>query len=137
MKRLLLILFGVLPILSGCHRQELISVSHLVTGITITRLADGETHHYTQDHAMGRILNYLRSLDPFGKTEADPVISPEDYQITLHFSDGRQRSYWQQNREKFLDADNRWKQIHPEDARQLSLLFAAIPSEEETAVSTL
>lgn len=137
MKRMLLILFGVLPVLfCGCQVQEPppVDVSHLVTEITITRLTDQQTHHYTGQKSMSRVLNYLRQLDPFGKAAEPAATSGQDYRITLLFSDGRQRTYLQKNGEFFLDGDNHWKQIHPEDARHLSLLFTALPSDEKSAI---
>ena len=134
MKRFIVIVIGFL-LVAGCggcqskQAEQKQPISHLVTEITVIRLSDLEIHRYTGHQSMGRILNYLRNLDPFGKTPGPTHPSKQDYRITLIFSDGRQRTYLQHDQQYFLDWDNRWKLILPEDAQHFSLLFAGMPSE--------
>ena len=112
---------------AGCQHFDVnhsVSASHVVTEITITRESDHITHRYTSQASMERILSYLRRLKPYGKVEGCPeVLSAENYRITVTLSDGSRQLYRQLDRRYFLDARRQWRQIDPDAAEELSLLF--------------
>ena len=114
---------------AGCqagHPDPTAAHGRVVTEITITRESDQVSHHYTEQRSMARILSYLRRLKPYGKVEDCPeVLSRENYRITVTLSDGSQQLYRQLDRRYFLDARRQWRQIDPDAAEELSLLFEA------------
>lgn len=114
---------------AGCqagHPDPTAAHGRVVTEITITRESDQVSHHYTEQRSMARILSYLRRLKPYGKVEGCPeVLSRENYRITVTLSDGSQQLYRQLDRRYFLDARRQWRQIDPDAAEELSLLFEA------------
>lgn len=114
---------------AGCqagHPDPTAAHGRVVTEITITRESDQVSHHYTEQRSMARILSYLRRLKPYGKVEGCPeVLSRENYRITVTLSDGSQQLYRQMDRRYFLDARRQWRQIDPDAAEELSLLFEA------------
>lgn len=124
----------------GCFDQTTSQsqpASHLVNEITIWRESDHVTHHYSDQASMGKILNYIRRLNPYGKAPQNfHQLSGVSYQITIHFSDGTQRVYEQKAQRFFYDADCRWKQIDPEAAAELPMLFDTLHSttQKDTAV---
>ena len=123
---------------AGCqagHPDPAVSHGRVVTEITITRESDQVTHHYTEQRSMARILSYLRRLKPYGKVEGCPeVLSAENYRITVTLSDGSRQLYRQLDRRYFLDARRQWRQIDPDAAEELSLLFEE-PDETNAVVT--
>lgn len=119
----------------GCQGQaasQAQPASHLVSEITIRRESDRVTHHYSDQVSMGKILSYIRRLNPYGKAPQNfHQLSGESYQITIHFSDGNQRVYEQKDHRFFYDADCRWKQIDPEAAAELSVLFDTLRTDPQ------
>ena len=114
---------------AGCQAgrpDPAVAHGRVVTEIIITRESDQVSHHYTEQRSMARILSYLRRLKPYGKVEGCPeVLSRENYRITVTLSDGSQQLYRQLDRRYFLDARRQWRQIDPDAAEELSLLFEA------------
>lgn len=123
---------------AGCQHFDVnhsVSASHVVTEITITRESDHITHRYTSQASMERILSYLRRLKPYGKVEGCPeTLSGENYRITVTLADGRQKVYKQVAKLYFCGADQYWRQIDPDAAEELSLLFEE-PDETNAVVT--
>ena len=90
----------------------------VVTQVQVIYFHDGysSTYNYTDSHDMNAILNYLRLLDPYHKTDIDPdTFRTDSWEITLRFSDGNSTVYRQLHR-KYLQKDNGiWRQIDAGD----------------------
>lgn len=110
--------------LTGCSRKPAqIRVVERIT-VSVPGIHDRE---YSDSRKMGRILNYLRSLErraalPGEAEESEGRICL----ITLHHSDGS-RSVYRQKGGQYLHRRGAWQKIPPEQARHLALLLAAMP----------
>lgn len=86
--------------------------------------------HYTDTEKMESVLLYLRLLEPVGKPDTDPErILRDQYQITVHLSDGKKRIYRQKAHRYFSADARRWKMIDPEQAAGLYTLMRRLPSD--------
>ena len=130
-RKLIFCLYAFLTLcFCGCQQVES-EPPRVVTEISITRAADGQTHHYTNDRCMEKILNYLRTLDPHSRVSN---LSEEDnntaYLITVTRSDGTQTLYGQIHPSYFYGDSQYWKRIDPKKADRLPLLFYALPPDK-------
>ena len=132
----LLFLFAMLWILYGCSRPEPgsppDSVCRVVTEITVDYENSGIRFHrqYTSSEKMQQILNYLRTIDPYGRPEEDPEATVGScFRITLFYSDKCQTVYLQKS-DRFLKTDGgEWKRIDPDRARELSRILGLMESD--------
>ena len=99
---------------------QLQAENRVVTEIQIAATKNGQTRSrsYTDPEDMAEILNYLRLLDPYHKTDIDPdTFRSEQWEIILHYSDGNAASYRQLYRDYFLK-DGVWRKISGSDDLQ-------------------
>lgn len=129
MKKWIFILIGLL-FLTGCRSApvEKAPQYRVVSQITVTT-AHGEQDFFTQ-RKMIRLLDYLRSLDPYVPAPEDPsAIEGELTAITLNRSDGSHITYWQKGDRYLMKEGDLWRRIDPEAGRRLKLLLAVMPED--------
>lgn len=119
----------------GCARQDPVDkpLCRVVTHINITREQAGGTvsRSYTASESMSAILQYLRTLKPYGSPEANPdEAAGSHYQIVLEYSDGTSHSYRQIDSTLFQDSSGKWKLIDEQAGNQLQLLFEELPAQQ-------
>lgn len=135
LKPICLLLAAVLAAagLSGCHiaRTEP-QICRVVTEISVVhRIGDASSSRsYSDPKKMELFLTYLRLLKPHVPARADPEATVGDsYRITLRFSDGSEKSYYQHG-ERYLSEDCQpWREIDPEFAVNLDKLFRSTPAD--------
>lgn len=106
---------------------------YLVTRIRIT-CSDGwpSERIFTSQESMGKILEYLRSVE-FVDDSTEPVQSHPVYCIILTYSTGRNTVY-QQHADNLLSRNGgRWHQLDPDQGKQLDLLYHTLPDEKSNA----
>ena len=114
----------------GCQKAES-EPPRVVTEISITRASDGQTHRYTNDRCMEKILNYLRTLDPYSRvSNLSEETGSTAYLITVTRSDGTQALYGQIHPSYFYGDSQYWKRIDPKKAGRPPLLFYALPPDQ-------
>lgn len=86
--------------------------------------------HYFHQRKIQQILNYLRTIDPYGAPEEDPAqISGNDFYIFLLYSDGSVHTY-QQRADQYMRIDSgRWKKIDPQKAMLLGGILTMMSSD--------
>ncbi len=115
--------------LTGCSPARKPAGIRVVERITVSEpgLHDAPVRVYSDSRKMGRILNYLRSLERRAVRPGEAEESEGDtYLITLHHSDGS-RSVYRQKGGQYLHRRGLWQKIPPEQAQHLPLLLAAMP----------
>ncbi len=119
-------------LLLGCEKSGTIRV---VTGVSITAHTPDSTvqRHYSQDHNISNVLNYLRLLDPYTSVELDPeTFRSGDYEIIISYSDGAHTVYRQIYQDYLQKDGGHWKRIDPELGSRLQELIEKIPDDEMT-----
>lgn len=85
--------------------------------------------NYTDDDKIRPVLDYFRSLSPYGSV----VTVPEDgiyAQVTVYFSDGSSKVYEQQSNSYLRQNGGAWQNIDPEKGEELGLLLGLTESDE-------
>lgn len=134
MKKTVFFIFPILLLLGGCgshgpEREE--PVCRVVQEITVESedSQGAATRYYTDQHKMSMVLNYLRILDPWNRAADPTALEGTSYRITLGFSDGSYKQYFQKDI-LYLSSDGAvWKQIDPGRGIHLPLLLADMPSD--------
>lgn len=112
--------------------QDSQHVNRVVTGISIVhRVGDATSQrHYSDPKKMELFLNYLRLLRPYVPATEDPEeLIADSYRITLHLSDGNEKTYHQWG-SSYISVDYQpWLLIPPEMGSGLGILFATIDSD--------
>ncbi len=132
MKRKFLIFsLCLLPcLLNGCAKSGKIRV---VTGVSITANTPESTvqRHYSQDHNISNVLNYLRLLDPYTSVELDSeTFRSGDYEIIINYSDGAHTVYRQIYQDYLQKDGGRWKRIDPKLGSRLQELIEKLPGDD-------
>lgn len=130
MKKFLCLAFVCL-FLCGCTRPEAPHQIKWVTRITADYQKGVIQLHrdYTNDEKIRTVLDYFRSLSPYG----NEATVPQDglyAQVTVYYSDGSQKVYEQQNDAFLRQNGGIWQNIDPEKGMELGLLLAMTESDE-------
>ncbi len=132
-KTLILLLFLFCFAFSGCMSRSKAPgspICRVVTEITVQakRGTEDVLWCYSEPKKMIKLLNYLRHLELWDS--ADPEISAAPhYRITLHLSDGRQKTYDQIGTDYIRIGDGPWLRIPEDQGIRLSLLLTAVSSD--------
>lgn len=135
MKRVCLLLVMILAMvgLSGCHiGQKDDHVCRVVTGISIVHhVGDAtSTRDYSDPKKMELFLTYLRLLKPSILARTDPEeIAADSYRITLRFSDGSEKNYYQHGNRYLSENCQPWREVDPKYAGSLDELFRSTPGD--------
>ena len=84
---------------------------------------------FTDDEKIRPILDYFRTLSPYGTAQS----LPQDglyAQVTIYYSDGSQKVYEQQGDAFLRKNGGVWQNIDPEKGQELGLLLALSESDE-------
>lgn len=106
----------------GCARQQPEKNVRVVTSITVTSTHRSQlrTQTFTDEEKMEIILNYLRKLDPYTRTDISPDSFRSDaYEIIVSYSDGNHSVYRQIYDQYFQIPDGTWRKIDPNRGGQL------------------
>ena len=127
----LLLLVGLL----GCMARPKPKPPRIVTQIHV--ICDGcaslSRKYFHTDEKMQLILQQIRSIGIRDTPEEDPEAwKARTIQISLIFSDGSRKLYTLKSDRYFREDSGAWKQIDPEQARNLYLAILLTPSDEET-----
>lgn len=89
---------------------------------------------FSTPEKMQLIVDYLRSIDPYGAPGEVPEETPgSDFQIKLLYSDGSLRHY-HQHADRFMRIDDGpWKRIDPQKALELSQILGQLSSDPPAA----
>lgn len=118
----------------GCAKKSIqrTPLCRVVTQVDITgREKDVQIHRkYTREEKTKWVLIYLGTLKP----DIRPAIAPTDpirshYQITLTYSDGKQKVFQQAAHRFFRTETQPWQSIGPAQASGLYALMRALPSD--------
>ena len=103
----------------------------LVTRVEVryTRPGSAIRRTYTQPDKMASVLNYLRILPYAGKPQTDPWRCPDGYDITLYYSDGGRRVFYQRGDKYLYKGANCWELVDPVRARLLYPLLLLLPGD--------
>ena len=86
--------------------------------------------HYTDEQKAQWVLIYLRTLKPSIRPQSPPENSKNSrYEITLTFSDGKQKVFRQAAHRYYAVEDRPWHAIDPAQASGLYALLRALPSD--------
>lgn len=122
MRRAIIPILLIFCCLSGCSRQRTQETVRVVTEITVTSTHESQlrTQTFTDSKKMGIILNYLRKLDPYTRTDITPDSFRSDaYEIIVSYSDGNYAVYRQIYDQYFQVPDGTWRRIDPGQGGQL------------------
>ena len=122
MRRFMIPLLFILCCLSGCGHRQSEKPIRVVTEITVTSTHENQirTQTFRDGNKMKIILNYLRKLDPYKKTDIAPDSFRSDaYEIIVSYSDGNYTVYRQIYNQYFQVPDGTWRRIDPEHGGQL------------------
>lgn len=108
------------------------ALTRVVTHIDIVSQQENVTvaRHYNDQNKMKSVLLYLRLLRPLYTPEEDPdTINGDVYEITLHYSDGQEKTY-RQKAHRYISMDRRpWQTVDPDHAAGLYKLMQHYPSD--------
>lgn len=125
---------AVLSGLSGCHiGHDSAATSRVVTQVSVAHREGDKVfqRHYSDPKKMELFLNYLRLLRPYVPAREDPEeLIADSYQITLHFSDGAQKTYCQWGDSYISVGYQPWLMIPPELGSTLGTLFSTTAADE-------
>ena len=130
MKKLFCLTILIL-LLCGCSRPPEQHQLKWVTQVTADYQKGTIRLHrdYTDDEKIRPVLDYFRSLSPYGTAQSVPQ-EGQYAQITIHYSDGSQKVY-EQTSDAFLRQNGGiWQHIDPEKGQELWLLLALTESDE-------
>lgn len=123
------ILLVLAVMLTGCGRHAEIPC-RVITGVDVQYQQGGAwvERTYFQQESMEAVLNYLRMLKPEG------IVLPDDpqtinCQITVHFSDGTDKLFFQQGNIYLREGDGAWEKIDRQQAQLLYPLLLLMPSD--------
>ncbi|MBE7002382.1 MAG: hypothetical protein E7421_06800 [Ruminococcaceae bacterium] len=128
MKRIAFLLVFVC-LLSGCRKEET-PVHRVVTRVQVqySRQEDTIRRVYTQPANMQSVLTYLRILQPHG-----PAVPKDTYdttcEITLQYSDGSDRVYYQLGNRYIRRDEGGWEYIDSSRATLLYPMLLLLPSD--------
>lgn len=136
MKKAAFLVFPFVLLLTGCCRIFWDSENVVYPVITEVRVeyqngALQTSQQFFRQENIQLILDYLRTIDPYGKPHENPEqISGRNFYITLVYSDGRQRIY-QQRGDRYMRIDNGpWKRIDQQKALALSGMLGMMTSDD-------
>lgn len=122
----MLALFATLLSLSGCLVRSPAPKIRVVTQVRISATKNGETirRSCADQGSIGKVLNYLRTLDPYTRADidADSFRTPQ-YDITLEYSDGNSTHYRQLHNSYLKTDGGPWKKIDPTLGSQLEAML--------------
>lgn len=79
---------------------------------------------------MQQIVDYLRTLNPYGVPRVDPEqMQDSNCIITLHYTDNSSRTYHQRSDQVMRIDDGPWKRIDPQKAVQLNTILETMTSD--------
>ena len=117
----------------GCAPQKDTSATCYVRLIYVQGTHEGQpiTRQYMHPRKLDTILFYLRTLEDQALAKTDPErIVGDRYRITVVFSDGSKKIYYQQA-DRFLSRDARpWRQVDREKARLFYPLLKSLPPDQ-------
>ena len=134
MKKSAVMLMLLALLLSGCCsvNEETPGSPRLVTGVSASYQSGTIQlrREYTDGEKMRGILDYFRLVKTLGPPETDPeTVEGNRICVTVHYSDGTQRTY-DQWADQFLRWDGGpWQRIQPEKAQELALLLGLTESD--------
>ncbi len=125
--------FLIVFMIPGCRGSDASNtVFRTVTQIDVVCTRENETLYrtYHTPKKLEAILLYLRLLSPYGRAEVDPeALEGDIFDITVHFSDGRQRIYRQRS-DRFVSKDFApWQNIDTDHAQKLYPLLLLMPGD--------
>ena len=134
MRKIWLCLLAIL-MLGGCtyhdHRGDQ-AQSRVVLKIDIDYHFGALSHSrsYRDNEKMREVLNYLRTIKPYGPPEEDPATAFGSlFIITLIYSDGSHKTYLQKSNRYLLEEGGSWQKINPQKAALLGDILAQTPSD--------
>lgn len=118
-------------ILGGCTPKTTQDQFKWVTRITADYQKGVIRLHreYTDDEKMRPVLDYFRSLSPYGKVENVPDEGAYA-QVTVYFSDGSKKIYEQKSDGFIRENGGNWQNINPEKGQELGVLLGLAISDE-------
>lgn len=129
-------LFMAASLLAGCKTSGAIVTlpvqCRVVTKIDVAYQRDTLTIHrqYTSQEKMSQVLTYLRLLDRWNLPAMNPDAAPGHViRITVAYSDGEQTVYHQKADQYFKTGEDRWRNIDPFQALQISQIITELPSD--------
>ena len=128
-RKLLLLFLCCLSTLCGCSASQHTARTRVITGITVTATQDARliSRHFTDAPSMERIMQYLRSLDPYNQTDIAPDSFRTDaYEIIVSYSDGNHSVYHQIYDQYFQANDGSWRRIDPKSGGKLPGLLGSM-----------
>lgn len=137
MKKKFLLVFSMcfcLFLLPGCGKKAApkTPLCRVVTQVDIAgQEKDVQIYrHYTDEQKAQWVLIYLRTLKPSIRPQSPPENSKNSrYEITLTFSDGKQKVFRQAAHRYYAVEDRPWHAIDPAQASGLYALLRALPSD--------
>lgn len=140
MKKLLIILFLWLFLLSGCSREkDYVPPSRIVSFIDIyCQKSTGALYrHYTDPGKVEAVLHYVRLLNPNGPTPiSQDAMEGDFFEIVVHTQNGGVRIH-RQRADSFAALHRRyWGRIDPSLGMRLGHIMALLPSDEVDANNT-
>jgi hypothetical protein len=121
-------------VLLGCMARPKPTPPRIVTQIIVTceGCSSLSRKYFNTDEKMQLILRQIRSIGIQDTPHEDPeMMKARTIQISLVFSDGSRKLYTQKSDRYFREESGPWKEIDPENARNLYLAILLTPSDEE------
>ena len=120
---------------TGCQRVDPNAPTRPRLVVEVRAQYEGENIHlercYIDDEKVRAVLDYIRSLDPYGTVAENSIVADEQAWIELIFSDGTTKCYHQYGAEYLRCGDGDWQNITKERGTELPVLLGMMESDKK------
>ena len=134
MKYLLALVLVITTIFSGCQQVDPNAPTSPRLVVEVRAEYEGENirlqRRYTDDEKVRAILDYIRSLDPYGSVEESNIVVTDRAWIELTYSDGTTKRYHQFGAQYLRCGNGKWQNITKERGMELPVLLGMMESDK-------